>query len=441
MQLLQTQDTIRSAWNGCSYTKMDSSFSLFTNGTTVYRANGSKMPNGDTLAPTHYTLVNYPFGSPFSQGCLIVNKPLSDSIIFMFYQGIDNDISSPFSTKLYQAVINVNADSGKGVVISKNIILYNGLDTLMYGKLQAVRHSNGLDWWLISKRQNQNEFLVWLIQNDTIAGPNRFTYLGPKGLDSFYDQASVSSDGSKYAIIFRDMRLQLFDFNRCTGEFRLIFNNILNDPNGVGGGVAFSASGHFLYATTGLICWQFDMTALDIFDSGLVIADYDGFIDGSVMCDFHFCRTAPDGKIYISPGSSNSYWGRINNPELPGTLADLEQHIVNLYCYNNVNFPNLPNFNLGPVSANYCDSINTIDEISTSKIMIGPNPAREYLYLKGKIKFPISYSLFDITSRVLKSESLLSTNKICVSDLKLGIYILSLIDLDGKVQNFKFIKE
>ncbi len=441
MILSQDIDSVLNVCNNTSYSKNDSTFSFFTNGTIVYRANGTIMPNGDTLAPTHYTIAGYPNGAPFSQGCIILNEPNSDSILYLFYQAIDNDMLLPISKKIYLAKIDINADSGNGVVLSKNIVIYNSSDTLMWGKLQAVKHANGRDWWLVSKKHNQNVFLEWLILPDTIIGPFRKYYNGPKGIDSYFVQSAFSLDGSKYAIIFQDMCLQVFDFDRCTGEFNLIFNNIINDPGNSGGGVAFSTGGQYLYAVTSMHCWQFDMNAAAVFASGVSIATYDGFVDSWGICDFAFCRLAPDGKIYIAPGSTNAHWSRINNPNLPDTQADLEQHIINLYCYNNVNFPNVPNFNLGPLFMSSCDTITEIQETSTNKISIFPNPTNSSINLSGQLTVPLEYSIYDIAGRKIIYRTNYFSGQINVEALHTGLYILTLKDKLNNVFNLKFVRE
>ncbi len=434
-------DTLSLAESNTCISKTDSSFAAFSNATVIYRSDGTKMPNGDSLAPTHYSMMFYPLGLPSSQGCLFLNKPGSDSLIYLIHEAIDNDSLSPITSNIYYTILDLSADSGKGVVISKNNMLYQSSDSLMHGKLQAIKHANGNDWWLISKQQYRNEILEWLIKPDSILGPFLVSFSGNVGLDSYRGQATVSNDGTKYAIIYWNQCLQLFDFDRCTGNFNLIFNNNLNDNSGPGGGVAFSESGNYFYATTSYFCCQFNMLSADIYLSKKVIEVFDGLIVNGGYCDFQQCRLAPDGKIYISAGSTNYLWSRINFPELPDTAADVEQHVVQLYCDGNASFPNLPNFNLGALPPNICNS--TVYEYPERSlgITIYPNPATTYFSMSGKLNYPITLTIFEIGNKKLESFKIYSGTKINIEHLSKGLYFLEIIDKEGDNNYIKLIKE
>jgi hypothetical protein len=318
-------------------------------------------------------------------------------------------------------------------------MFYNENDTLMWGKLQAVKHANGRDWWMISKKQKRNVLLEWLITPDSIYGPTQISYNGNTGIDSYFTQASISQNGDKYAIIHNDKFFQLFNFDRCTGAFNLIFNEQLYDSIGYGGGVAFSPTGQYLYATTGIKCWQFDLNSSSVFNSKKIIAVYDGFMEGLINCDFSTCRLAPDGKIYITPLSTNTYWTRINYPDLTDTLAEVEQHVVNLYCYNNVSFPNLPNFNLGALSMSSCDTLTEINKNKIENISLYPNPAGEYLILEESFN-DFYYEIYDLTGIKIFSETKINNRIISIDKLQNGLYLLKLKDGLKNIKMMKFIK-
>jgi hypothetical protein len=356
----------------------DSNLLFFSNGAVIYRADGSIMPGGDTLTTTHYSIDRYPFSTPFSQGSLIINKPGSDSLYYLIQEAVDNDSLANITSNIYLITIDISADSGQGEVISKGN-LYTSTDTLMSGKLQAVRHANGRDWWIISKKGNSNDLLEWLFTVNTIIGPSVIAFGGPVGQNSVYAQACFSEDGNHYALINWNETLSYFQFDRCTGVFNPIFNNDFNDSFGPGCGVAFSYNNRFMYATTSQYCYQFDLTSSNIWSSRVIVGNWDGFNIGGILYDFQRMSLAPDHKIYISPGSTNYIWSVINSPDSLDSLCNFQQHSIQLFCYNNVAFPNIPNFNLGPVPFSQCDTINGINYLESDNLTIYPNPCSDYV--------------------------------------------------------------
>ena len=91
-------------------------------------------------------------------------------------------------------------------------------DSLYYGGLQAVRHGNGRDWWLVMPDDALNGFYTFLIQKDSFIGPmyqstGIHTQIGFGGLSHF------SPDGTKFAIGSDVKGAYIFDFDRCSGVF------------------------------------------------------------------------------------------------------------------------------------------------------------------------------------------------------------------------------
>src|SRR5690606_11790030 len=114
-------------------------------------------------------------------------------------------------------------DTGLGGVVptEKNI----PLESPVAEKITAVYHENGQDIWVISHKLNNNEFIAYLITatgiqttpvvtsvgENNLGGPNGFGALG---------YLKASPDGTKLAsaISFYFTGLELFDFNKSTGE-------------------------------------------------------------------------------------------------------------------------------------------------------------------------------------------------------------------------------
>ena len=66
--------------------------------------------------------------------------------------------------------------------------------------------------------------------------------------------------------------------------------------------------------------------------------------------------------------------------------------------------------------------------ISTSKLILYPNPAREYIILKGDINFPLSLFIYDLKGNLFLYDKIENNNKVIdISILSPGLYTVKLI--------------
>ena len=193
---------------------------FYTNGVYIADASHDTMLNGSGLNPSQYTTSLYNNGLNIGQGNIIIPLPGSQELFYMFHLTVD---TSTISKYLYLSIIDMNLNFGLGEIIVKNQIVLN--DNLNRGKINAVRHANGRDWWVICHKLNTNSFYKLLIT--------------PIGIDTIITQnigivrpndggwAVFSKDGSKYAYHWTEHGAELFDFDRCTGLFSnsLLLNN------------------------------------------------------------------------------------------------------------------------------------------------------------------------------------------------------------------------
>src|ERR1035438_8374237 len=121
----------------------------------IWNSQNQVMQNGDTINGGHWT----------AQGCLILPFP-GDTV---HYYVFSIDVLSNDST-LYSSIIDLTMDSGLGKVTQKNIIF--NLPGTNSEKMQAVKHANGRDWWLIlHSNAGNNIFYEYLIDTNGIHGP------------------------------------------------------------------------------------------------------------------------------------------------------------------------------------------------------------------------------------------------------------------------------
>ena len=345
-----------------------------TNGAYIANATGDTMYNGTGLNPSIYTS-NYPEGLHISQACLILTKPDAPGIYHLFHGTIDDQIGQ-FAQYLYLTTIDMSLDGTLGGVVSKNQALI--ADMLNVGKITAVRHANGRDWWVFCHKQNTNIFYRLLVTPDGVSGPDQQAI----GIARYADigQVCFSPDGSKFAYYWGEGEdLEIFDFDRCTGLFADPVHILIDDDNSMGG-VAFSPNSRFLYVSSVEDVYQYDTEAPDITASMVHIAHWDGFYSPSppFATLFDIAQLAPDGKIYIGTGNGTQHLHVIHDPDETGLACNIEQHGIALPKYFMNSLPNHPNYHLGPVDGSVCDSlginVGVPEEVLRLGVQAYPNP-------------------------------------------------------------------
>ncbi len=329
-----------------------------TNGVWVADALGDTMQNGTGLSPSFYTSL-YPDGLHVCQTALIIPRPEAMGEYYIFHCTID-DQAGQFTRYLYFTEVDMTQNNGLGAVLSKNNVILQ--DTLNVGKISTVRHANGRDWWVTCNKLNSNIHITFLVTPYGIEGPFEQAVGILRHRDS--GQVCFSPNGDRFAYYYGAQDdLEVFDFDRCTGLLSNPVHIGIDDYNQMGG-VAFSPSGQFLYVSSVMDVYQYDVTAADIAGSMVHLGSWDGFYSPSppFATAFDIAQLAPDGKIYISTGNGTFHLHVVNQPDLPGLACDFQQHAIELPTYNFNSLPNHPNYFLGPEDGSVCDSlgVNTL---------------------------------------------------------------------------------
>jgi len=358
-----------------------------SNGVYIANAANDTMQNGSGLNPAPFTTNHTHLGLTLPQANLVIPIPDHPKQYYLFHETCD-DYGFTFSSfYLYYSVIDMSLDGGLGAVVSKNNILLN--DSLVEGRLTACKHANGRDWWLIAHKSHfSKKYFKYLITPFSIDGP--WTQDIGSLRDVNFGQCVFSPDGNYCAYYEPTADLDLYQFDRCSGDFTLLTRVAIND-SAVGAGAAFSPNSRVLYLSSMKYVYQFDLSASNIAASKTTVAIYDGYYSPQppFATSFYLSQLAPDGKIYINCGNSTIDIHVINHPDVIGMGC---QHCINLGFYNAFTIPNYPNYFLGAETGTVCDSLtNRISEIN-SKINFQFNPN------------PITDGHFTITYPTLKSK-------------------------------------
>jgi hypothetical protein len=356
----------------------DDNWFVYTNGVAVCNQNHDTISNGSGLSP---------FGIDFNSfyGRVIPGQvvflPFSNKI-YLFHQNENQGSTglptiNPYSPNLFYSVIDPLANSGQGAIVSKNNFI--AVDTLEIGKISAVRHANGRDWWIVTKRFYYDKFYAILVTPDSIYTPVEYNLEVP--LSAIGGQACISPNGRYYAA-FSNLahQLRIYDMDRCSGKLENYRQKFIT--NRTAGSTSFSPNSRFLYISSIDTLWQFDMQAQDVLASQTFIANYDGYLDSSLTnlnpTIFWWHWLAPDGKIYIVTGNQSRKLHVINKPDLLGQLCDFQQHSVNLPAVNLKTIPATVNYMLKQLPGSPCDTLGVgLNElrINNLELRVSPNPS------------------------------------------------------------------
>lgn len=434
-------------WNGNTMSNAAGELVYYSNGCYILNASHQLIENGDGLNPGNLNDIwcGPRRGYPIMQGTVNLPIPHSEDIYYMFHLSAleeDSDLRL-YVNKLYYTEIDMAANNGLGKVTDKNHLLVE--DTLCYGQLTAVRHGNGRDWWILMPESSSNRYYKFMLTPQGISGP--FTQSIGKVWDfkDWSGQAHFTPDGTKYLRFDTYNNLNVFDFDRCTGELsnhRYVDVGFSSDSV-VAGGIAISPNARFVYVSTDWYVWQFDLEASDMKASQVLVATIDWFQSPPQFYTFFYAgQLAPDGKIYINCSSSTDYMHVIHQPNNLGLACELEQHGLKLAGLNAFTLPHFPNYRLFDVHGSLCDTLGIdtlpmvgIPPINSGQVVsISPNPGSDEITFSIPAPAQGQWILTDISSQNSRNGNWEGqTMKLKVEDLPPGLYLFQLRAENGQV--------
>ena len=420
---------------------------LLCNGMVLYDTLGNVIENGDSLVPPSiYHRNAYPF-EPGPQASLILPKgsngeyyvfitTASDSMYATWF--LPNSTRTPNDLLLYN-VVDMNANGGMGKVIKKNMPLITHAE-MGRTNMQACRHANGVDWWLLKKSgYESNQITRFLVTKDSIYGPFLQYFSEPNfGLADSRGQMAFSKDGKKYASV-QGITGKLFmaDFDRCSGE--LSNSRVFNIPydsttfaqldnagikDSSTGGVGFSPNGQYFYVSKQFNLYQFEY---GLTDSALAWYNVKRGSDTTLNAFEYYdvLSLGADNRIYIGKvGGSFKQMSVIDYPDLKGAACGFCRK-----CFRVDNAigglhgpPNVPDFNLGAdVSMLPCAPLSNVEFLNLNdELVVYPNPTSSKIVVRFQ-KSDMRKELYNSVGQMVLSTK---ENEIDVSKLAKGMYYL-----------------
>lgn len=417
----------------------------YLNATVVWDRNNNIMLNGDSI-----------IGEVWYQELCITPKPNDNNKFYLFSLG------TVVTQGIYCSVIDMNLNGSNGAIIQKNLLI-DSLDEM--GGLTAIKHGNGRDWWLIIHDWNGgNTFYKFLVTPSGISGA--FIQSTGSGINSDLSFLKTSPDGSKLMIVDYFGLLQVFDFDRCTGNLSNPITasneNIVNPKKYCG--ISMSPNKRFVYVsnvdTYNYELDQFDITAANVPASKVIISQF------TSPCAGGFHQLATDGKIYISHYYDQGYYpypdsihnqyvenlSVINEPDSLGAACNFQP--FSFYLGGNRAYwglPNNPNYDLGSLIGSGCDTLTGVPDIkhqeskpelfvtyvnSWNKIFVNAQ------HLLGK---NCELQLIDINGKEIYSSFKTTTPPYFMQEISLfgftsGMYVVKLIT-EKETLSKKFVKQ
>lgn len=425
---------------------------FYTNGEIVWNKNHEIMPNGNGLDIG----LNSEKGSSITQGVIIIPIPEMNNYYYIFQMQKQYD---PDVDGLKYTIVDMSLEGGLGNVTEKNILLF---DKPLTEKMQAVKHGNGKDWWLIVHAEPDYEvsedsafsFVRYLITSDDILGPYYQKY-GPVYTYSIpyngWGEMVISEQGDKLAYT-RYNRLDIYYFDRCTG---LLSNwyEVTGFPEISLYGCSFSKTGNKIYVSqisskgklyqiSSVKDDTLNYTFKEVFE--VPINNYN--IGQHQLFDDRIYFTI----IYKIVGSTitsifNQSISLITNPDSSFEFIAIDTNAIYLEGSRTIGaLPNLPNYSLGAQLGSECDTLSTVihAEIPAQDVFtIYPNPASTYIEIQHNKQEPLTIIIRDMQGRVCLLLQTFTEAIISIEHFASGVYAITAVnEKTGIVFTEKFVK-
>ena len=394
---------------------------FYTNGQTIYNALEDSLQGTSGFNPNNWT--NQNVGINCGQACLTLPFSTDTNLFYIFHSSRMYFTPDYCPERMYYSIIDMKKDNGKGGVARLNVELMH--DTITMGTINACKHANGKDWWVLSVDYRNNCYIRFLIQNDSILGPFK-QCIGNENVTPRGTITTFSPNGKRYATYQGSGIITLFDFDRCSG---LLSNPLVINAASDYGAIEFSPNSNILYHSANAYFYQYDLTSNNIETSRILLDTWDGFANPTATA-FYIPHLAADNKIYVTTVQLSQYLHVVNYPDSLGFACHFVQrgYEMNGYCSDYP--PNYPHFRLG-ADTTLCNNLSITLPTLQNFVNIYPNPAQNEVTFEFSqaIDKEIILFVYDILGKQVQQLTIPKSNtlyKLNVSAYPQGVYSFQL---------------
>jgi len=433
-----------SMWNlSFSICDTDGDLLFYSNGSQILDYNHLPIQNSDNFNTGDYISQWGDGVSGRPQSMICIPSELYDSIYYILhlpqdYVGANNSV---LPTRLMMSQINVD-DSRELDMVVQDIPLIE--DTLQNYTMQAHKHLNGEDWWVLLFKLNSVDYYRVLLK------PDGTSVVDKEQLDDVIDnniyQTVFAPNGSKFVLVDKDNKqTKLWDFDSQTGILSnsLTIESKFNEDTDLPLGCAFSPNSRFLYVASYHYMKQYDLCSEDIFESEVIVGEWDGFYDWIYPFSFGRMRLGPNNKIYSSSYSAARFLSTIHEPNLKGLDCEFIQHDLMVeegnYFTSNI-VPEFPHYR-NVLDSVDCSSLNVnLEYIEEAGILeIHPNPVMQNLKIESTENIKdCNVTIYNSVGKVVM-EFIYDRELVSVDELSSGMYYIKL-EVNGRSISRQFFK-
>jgi len=432
---------------------------FYTNGFEIRDSSNNLIPGGDSLMPLSHSNASL---IAYSQSILILPMPGAEDEFMILSSSYSPELGANLiSNRIYYHRLKAGSDGF--YMLEKNQTILEG-DTIQPGRIQAVRHANGRDWWLKFGK------LGFLNQNVPFDGwhyKGMYIYLlSPQGMQTWdyyefdsplktafrgqstYNQTGdlFITHGGSYTSTNSTKSLVIQAFNRCTGTLdAIMIDSSFSEDGNTAAGCIVAPGNRYLFAYSGWgPVYQYDLESADILQSRLEIGNILPYNPSLGQAGARSAVLGPDGKIYIRTFGMSEYFHLIHYPDEAGIAAGFEEYGLELPFQAMPAAPNFANLCLGALEGSPCDTlgmpynpcaalVSVVDihayPLPEDVFEIYPNPATETITLNipeelrhfGNYRVEIHNQL---GQRVLSDSS--GSETLQIGHLPAGMYFVSI---------------
>ncbi len=419
---------------------------LYSNACAIYDSTFQIASNGEDINPGDIHDAWCQYGEyPAKANSIFLEDPTGEGVYFIH----KNIVNTPTDITLPDLMYSyINYDQLE--VIEKNVKI-DSVRSKMSGYMEAIRHQNGVDWWLVDYTVSQDSgyMLKFLLDSDGIYLREQEEFVNQTSLHgpncSSGGQACFSPDGTQYVKFCPQSGLDVFDFDRATCEFSNYRNIVVPQiPNDFFSGVAISPNGRYVYISNRTQLVQVDLTTEDPLDQIVFIDEYDNFID-PFPTNFANMQIGPDCRIYMTSTNGVRSLHVINNPDEKGVACNFVQRGLKLRDSNNPgSIPNHPVFRLD--GDEVCDpTITSVFNIPIEVVHdldIYPNPTSDEVTIlipdaitQGQLR------IRSLTGDLLYQKAIYQNgeHRLQLADYENGLYLIEILS-DSRVYLARVVK-